>query len=110
MVLVVRGLGVLCRLVMLCAALALPLGGALAQGAWAQATSDTGSSPAAVDNSAEYAMDPSVPSRAPAMTTTLLAGAAIVAGAFVVGVAAVGTATGGLVAAGAAAWLYATMP
>jgi hypothetical protein len=102
-----RTFRVLCRLCMVLAALALPLGGPWAPSAWAQAT-ETGSS-ATVDNSAEYAMDPTVASRAPSTATTLLTGAAIVGGAFVAGVAALGTATGGLVAAGAAVWLYATM-
>jgi hypothetical protein len=103
-----HGLRIFCRLCMMLAALALPLGGMSAPAAWAQ-SAGTGSSDT-IDNSAEYAMDPTMPSRAPSTAATLLTGAAIVGGAFVVGVAALGTATGGLLAAGAAAMLYATMP
>jgi hypothetical protein len=81
---------------------------ALAWGPCAPSWAQSDEAPA-VDNSAEYAFDP-LPSRAPPMSTQLVAGAAVVAGAFVVGIVAAGTATGGLVAAGAAALLYAALP
>jgi hypothetical protein len=85
----------------------------LAPPAWAQspgASAGTSATPQGgdLDNSYEYATDPT--SREPSATSRYLAGAAVVAGAFVVGVIAAGTAVGGLVAAGAAGWFYATMP